>query len=75
MKTTKTGPRSMRIVATLMSLLFAGSICLGELEPVGRKAGVIQFDAMNELNMEELGYTSAVWFVRYWVCRSSTPPP
>jgi hypothetical protein len=60
--------RRMWLVAALATLSVMGGIGLGRIEPSGRKAGLLQFDAITELNLE-WGFTNTVVFARYWVCR------
>lgn len=60
--------RRMWIVAALVGLPAIAGVGLGRMEPAGRKAGLVQFDAAIELNMEA-GSTNTVVFARYWVCR------
>jgi hypothetical protein len=58
----------LRVAVILAGLLAAAGIGLGRIEPAGQRAGLVQFDAVIELNMDKL---SANWvvFARYWVCR------
>ncbi|NLH44193.1 MAG: hypothetical protein GX448_20330 [Planctomycetes bacterium] len=66
----KTSPRSRRpwISAVLGVLAVAAGMGVAKIRPVGTKAGLIQFDVVSELNMDE-GFTNWVVFARYWVCR------
>jgi len=56
------------LVAALAGLSIAGGIGLGRIQPTGGKAGLIQFDVISELNMDE-AFTHWIVFARYWVCR------
>jgi hypothetical protein len=56
------------MVAALATLSITAGIGLGQIQPSGKKAGLIQFDVISELNMDE-AYTNTVVFTRYWVCR------
>ena len=60
--------RRLWIVAALANLSIAAGIGLEQIEPVGKAAGLIQFDVISELNTDE-GYTHWVTFARYWVCQ------
>ncbi len=64
-----THQRRVLVIASVVGLSLAAAVALCQVEPSGRKAGLIQFDAMSELNMDWKGYTNAVVFARYWVCR------
>jgi len=68
MKKTHTRPQRVWMVAAIAGLSITAGIGLCQIQPVGSKAGLIQFDAINELNMEEL-CTNTVVFTRYWVCQ------
>jgi hypothetical protein len=63
------------VSASMAILAITAGIGLCELEPVGRKAGVIQFDALNELTNNSIASdhglwpADTIWFARYWVCR------
>lgn len=61
-------PARLWLVAVLAGLSIAAGIGLGRIQPTGGRAGLIQFDVISELNMDE-GYTNTVVFARYWVCR------
>jgi hypothetical protein len=68
METRRTLHRRMWLIVAFAGLSITAAICLGRIEPTGRKAALIQFDAISEMNMDE-GFTNAVVFARYWVCR------
>ncbi len=55
------------IVTALTVFWAAVPIGLCHIQPVGRKAGLIQFDAVAEQNEEE-GTINRLAFARYWVC-------
>jgi len=55
------------MVATLAGLSIAAGVGVARIEPVGRKADLLQFDVLSEMIMEE-GYTNTVVFARYWAC-------
>ncbi len=62
------------MIPTLLVISAAGVNGLCQIAPTGRNAGVIQFDAINELNNNAildggLYHANTVWFARYWVCR------
>jgi hypothetical protein len=56
------------VVVVLAGLLVTAGIGLGRIEPAGTKTGLIQFDAIIELNMDK-GCANWVVFARYWVCQ------
>jgi hypothetical protein len=56
-------------VAGLACLSIMAGIAFCRIEPSGRKAGLIQFDAIIELNTEEADPHTVV-FARYWVCQN-----
>ncbi|MBN1362137.1 MAG: hypothetical protein JW993_16195 [Sedimentisphaerales bacterium] len=59
--------RGYWIAVAFVGLSVAAGIGVGQIEPSGRKAGVVQFDAVNELRLSDaLPY--CVIFARYWVC-------
>jgi hypothetical protein len=60
--------RRIGIVAALAGLSIMARIGFCQIEPSGKNAGLIQFDVISELNLDE-GYTNTVVFSRYWVCR------
>jgi len=60
--------RRLWLVAALAGLSITGGIGLGQIRPSGRKAGLIQFDAVTELNMSQDDRNTVV-FARYWVCQ------
>jgi hypothetical protein len=60
--------RRLWIVTALAGLSITAGIGLGQIKPVGRKAGLIQFDAITELNMDQDDRHTVV-FARYWVCQ------
>jgi hypothetical protein len=47
--------RRLWMVVALASLSIAGGIGLDRIEPVGRRAGLIQFDAVSELGTDGNG--------------------
>jgi hypothetical protein len=58
-------------VVALVVLATAAGIGFSQIQPSGKKAGLIQFDVVSELNMLSLGWPShpnKVVFARYWVC-------
>ena len=55
------------ITVTLGVISVAGGMAPGSLEPCGGDAGLIQFDAISELNLDWSGTTNIVVFARYWV--------
>jgi len=57
------------IVVALAVISIAAGMGPGSLEPRGRDAGLIQFDAISEVNLDWSGDTNIVVFARYWVCR------
>jgi hypothetical protein len=63
------------MVLVLLAVSVTGAIGLGRIEPAGKNAGVIQFDAINELNNNAIAWdrglypANTVWFARYWVCQ------
>jgi len=46
----------------------AGGMGAGALEPCGKDTGLIQFDAISEVNLDWSGSANIVVFARYWVC-------
>lgn len=56
------------VAAALGTFSVAAGIGMGRIQPLGRKAGLIQFDVISELNTDE-SYTNWVAFARYWVGR------
>jgi tetratricopeptide (TPR) repeat protein len=60
--------RLLVIASVVMGLSLATGIGLCQVEPSGRKAGLVQFDAVSELNMDSREQTNTVIFARYWVC-------
>jgi len=69
MKKTRICARGLWVAGVLVAFSITGAIGLCQIEPSGRKAGLIQFDVISDLNMDWGGYTSAVRFARYWVCQ------
>ena len=61
--------RGLRVGGVLAALSITGAMGLCQIEPSGRKAGLIQFDVISDLNMDWAGHTSALRFARYWVCQ------
>jgi hypothetical protein len=60
----------IRIAAAFAVFSVMAGVGLGRIEPAGRKASLVQFDAVTQLNMEmEWENTNTVVFARYWVCR------
>ena len=56
------------MVVAFVGLSLAVGIGLAQIQPSGRNTGVVQFDAINELRLnDELPF--CVMFARYWVCR------
>lgn len=71
MRKTYTGRRRLWIGVALVALSTAAGIGLCQIQPSGRKAGLIQFDVISELNMLTPSgptYPNRVVFARYWVC-------
>jgi hypothetical protein len=63
--------RGLWTALTLLALSITAGIGLCQIQPAGRKAGLIQFDVISELNMLSLGWPTwpnRVVFARYWVC-------
>jgi len=60
--------RRVWIIATLAVISIAAGMGLGPVEPRGRDAGLIQFDAISEVYLDGAGATNIVVFARYWVC-------
>ncbi len=64
----KTHTRQLLVLAALVNLSLAAGMGPGQIEPSGRGAGLVRFDAISELRMsDESAY--CVVFARYWVCR------
>jgi hypothetical protein len=59
--------RRWRIVAMGAALSITTGAGLCQLEPVGKKAALLQFDVASELKLDE-GPTHSAVFARYWVC-------
>ncbi len=63
------------LALTVLALSATSGIGLCRLAPVGKDIGVIQFDAVNELGNNSIGWDrgfyepDTIWFARYWVCR------
>ncbi len=57
---------SIRIV--LAALATTAGIGLCGIEPCGKKAGVIQFDAISEISLDMTRGGNVVVFARYWAC-------
>lgn len=55
-------------VAVLAIVTTAVGVGLRSMQPTGRTVGMVQFDAISELNLEWSGDTNIVVFSRYWVC-------
>ena len=56
------------IIVTLTVISVTAGTGPGALEPCGRGTGLIQFDAISEVNLDWSGTTNIVVFARYWVC-------
>jgi hypothetical protein len=67
MEKTQIGCRLLWAAAPLAILAAVTGIGLGQIQPVGKKAGLIQFDAVIEMYPEQ-GMNWAA-FARYWVCQ------
>jgi len=59
-------PWILRFLTVL--LLSTAGIGFCQIQPSGKKAGLIQFDVISEVNMEWSGATNIVFFAKYWVC-------
>ncbi|MDH7598281.1 MAG: hypothetical protein QHH07_01430 [Sedimentisphaerales bacterium] len=55
---------SICLPALLVGLVFA--VTSGQVRPVGKKIGMVQFDAVLQMNMDRSKATTTV-FARYWV--------
>jgi len=60
--------RRLWTVAAVLGLSITAGVALAQIRPVGKKAGLIQFDVITELNMDKDDRNTAV-FARYWVCQ------
>jgi hypothetical protein len=56
------------MIVALAGLSITTGIGFCQVEASAKNAGLIQFDVVSELNLDE-GYTNTVVFARYWVCR------
>jgi hypothetical protein len=56
------------IIVALTVLSIIGGLGLGQIQPCGRKAGLIQFDAISEWNLDGTRSGNVAVFTRYWVC-------
>lgn len=71
MRKTHIGRCRLWIAVALIALSAAAGIGFSQIQPSGRKAGLIQFDVISELNMLTPSgptYPNRVVFARYWVC-------
>jgi hypothetical protein len=59
-------PTALKLLTLFIVLLLQSGIAICGVEPVGRKVGVVQFDAIIELN-SYLQHTHVLIFARYWV--------
>jgi hypothetical protein len=60
--------RRLWVVVALLALSAAAGISFCQIRPSGRKAGLIQFDVLSEVNLDGTRSGNMVVFSRYWVC-------